>query len=390
MLLGGTVLLAMTAGTVLAGGPASLDEALTLAAKEQKPVLIDFYAVWCGPCKVFNKDMETDAQVQNATGGFILYKTDAEKEGKELAKKFSVAGYPTYVALNPEGEILERWGGYTKGFFLTRTSGVLADPTTVEQKFARFEAKPTASDAAVLARHHDSRGEYKDAISFYSKAQKLAKDPSTDYSMDIFAATFYGFRDDMFALDELSARADDVFKSKHAGEGDLITTADMMMSAARHEEKPEAGLPYLEGAVERTEAALSDGIRESRTRLLPDYALYVQKDVNQAIAYKKESLGEGWTESPSRLNSFAWWCFENEDNLEEAYEMARKGVELAEPGSDKAQILDTLAEICNARGDCREALQIIQMAIKEDPNREYFKKQEKRFAELLAAEEGKM
>jgi hypothetical protein len=64
--------------------------------------------------------------------------------------------------------------------------------------------------------------------------------------------------------------------------------------------------------------------------------------------------------------------------------MARRGVEVAAAGSEKANLLDTAAEICNARGHCDDAVDLIRQAVEEDPDREYFKKQLKRFEELRA------
>ena len=62
--------------------------------------------------------------------------------------------------------------------------------------------------------------------------------------------------------------------------------------------------------------------------------------------------------------------------------MAERGIKLAEAGSAKANIMDTLAEIVNLRGDPKRAAQLIDEAVKEDPDREFFKKQQKRFHEL--------
>jgi hypothetical protein len=146
----------------------------------------------------------------------------------------------------------------------------------------------------------------------------------------------------------------------------------------------------VEKAIERTEASLDADVQASRKGLLPDYAMIVLGDPKKAVTYKKASMKEGWMKDPNQLNGFAWWCFENKLNLEGAYTLGKKGAELAEPGPDRAMILDTVAEICNAMDDCHQALKIIREAIKEDPNREYYKKQEKRFQELLAAKEGKL
>ena len=120
--------------------------------------------------------------------------------------------------------------------------------------------------------------------------------------------------------------------------------------------------------------------------VLIDYKLFVEKDIDGAIALRKARLPEGWEQNTDALNSFAWWCFENQVNLEEGERLARNAVELAEDGADKAMILDTLAEICNLRGSCKDAVLYIEMAIKSDPDRQYYKKQLTRFQKELAAQ----
>ena len=66
--------------------------------------------------------------------------------------------------------------------------------------------------------------------------------------------------------------------------------------------------------------------------------------------------------------------------------MARRGVELAEAGKMKANILDTLAEICNLSGNCGDAVEYMRLAVAEAPENEYFQKQLERFETLLAAQ----
>ena len=55
-------------------------------------------------------------------------------------------------------------------------------------------------------------------------------------------------------------------------------------------------------------------------------------------------MNEGWQDNAGDLNNFSWWCFENNENLEETEELGRRGVKLAQPGREKAQIL-----VCEGR-----------------------------------------
>jgi len=381
------ILLGMPAGRALADGPKTFEEAKTLAAQEHKPILVDFYAVWCGPCKRFAKAVEEDADIQNAVNEFVLFKTDAEKEGLDLANTFGVKVYPTFVVADEQGVTLDRWAGYEKEHFLTRSDRALADPTSMDTKAARYEKTPNAKDANTLAEYHDSLGEYPEAVRLYRYAARL--DPSTDHRMDILTAVYYGVRKDKFQLADLTAAADEVLASKQAEEADLCFTAGFVTEVAQQKENPEAAVPYLKAVMERTEASSDEMVQDLRRDLLPDYALIVLKDQDKAIAYKKASMPEGWMEKPSQLNSYAWWCFENKLSLPEAYDLAKKGVDLSEPGPDRAMILDTLAEICNAMDDCRQALEIMQQAAADNPNNKHYQKQLKRFEDLVAQKDGK-
>lgn len=88
----------------------SWSEVKSEAKKQNKLIFIDIYTTWCGPCKVMSEKVFTETQVGDKFNeAFINYKIDAEKgEGIELAKTFVITAYPTYLFVNPDGELVYR------------------------------------------------------------------------------------------------------------------------------------------------------------------------------------------------------------------------------------------------------------------------------------------
>ena len=73
----------------------------------EKPVLVDFYTDWCGPCKMMNpilKDLK-----KNMGDAINIIKVDAEKNA-DAAIKYNVRGVPTLI-LFKDGQILWQQSG---------------------------------------------------------------------------------------------------------------------------------------------------------------------------------------------------------------------------------------------------------------------------------------
>src|SRR5690606_20628184 len=92
----------------------SWEELLKMAQMEDKPVFVDAYAVWCGPCKRMASEVFTQESVGDFFNkNFINAKIDMEKgEGPTIGSKYGVTAYPTLLFISPEGELMHKAIGY--------------------------------------------------------------------------------------------------------------------------------------------------------------------------------------------------------------------------------------------------------------------------------------
>ena len=79
-----------------------------------KPAIVDFYADWCGPCKMVAPIL--DELAKEYDGQIVIYKVDTEKE-QELAGAFGIRSIPSILFIPMEGKPEMAQGAMPKASF---------------------------------------------------------------------------------------------------------------------------------------------------------------------------------------------------------------------------------------------------------------------------------
>ena len=304
-----------------------------------------------------------------------------EGEGVELKDQYKIGYYfPVFILADSDGEVIYRWTGYVgKAPFITSLNRGLGDLTTVKERMARFEKKPTYPDAVFLAQYMKDAGQYREAIDYYRKAGDLGIAGRSAFAYDIFENTVNAVWRELIPFEEIFPAADAVLDSPRKITSNVIKVAQLVSRVARKFDRTDHLAKYLNAGIDLTANSTNEKMSDIHTILVADYTMYVDGDTAGAVQMKKASLGDGWQSNPDKFYDYAKWCQERKIMLDEAEHYARQAADRAYVGEFKGKVLNTLAEIYYEKGNNDEAIKTIQLAIEQDPEYEFYEDQLKKF-----------
>lgn len=328
---------------------------LEKAKKENKLVFLDAYTTWCGPCKLMAKNIFPQQEVgEYFNANFVNAKIDMEKgEGLEIAKKYGVRSYPTYLFIDGNGEEVHRSLGYTpeaKDFIVIAKDA--NDPnkrlSTLKQKFEKGDTSPELlKTLAGLTIYNDPPYAAKVLEKYFPQVKTFTPE---DVQILLMAAQnpdgpiFTVFKerkaDIIKVLPEANYEAFDknirvsaLFKKSYNAEKKSWDDDFFLKEAQKFMSKDEA-----EKTLQRA--------RMGRAARAKDYKTYEKLALEVYKDYQKLSSGE--------LNEIAWNFFENVDSkpgLQTAVKWAQESVKKEESYANT----DTLANLYNKVGDKKNA-----------------------------------
>ena len=160
-------------------------DAVTQSKQTGKPIFLDCYTTWCGPCKRMDKEAFVNKAVAKFYNNkFISIKVDMEtEEGKLLKEKYNVQAYPTLLYIDGDEQLLHRGSGYRYGApkSLIRIGKKALNPKkrserlTVEYNKGNREAKFLRKYAKQISATYQNKPEVLDAYLKTLSEKKLTK-----------------------------------------------------------------------------------------------------------------------------------------------------------------------------------------------------------------------
>jgi thioredoxin-related protein len=128
-------------------------EAIKKAKKQNKLIMLDAYASWCGPCKWMAKNIFPKQDVGAFyNSNFINVKIDMEKgEGIQLSQKYGVMAYPTFFFIDGSGAVVHQvCGGQEAEEFIQSGKNALNEQTRISTLENKFSGSPKNPELASL------------------------------------------------------------------------------------------------------------------------------------------------------------------------------------------------------------------------------------------------
>lgn len=300
------------------------------ARESGKPIFVDAYASWCGPCKKMDRDVFSQKAIGNyMNDNYISLKLDMEKgEGLEFASNYSVEAYPTLLFFNADGELQHRV-----------TGGLAVEDFISEAKIAKDPTKALIG----LKNKYESGKRDKATVMNYAFALRKANLPFTDVTKQYIAKLKSSDLNDKSIQQFILAFSDNVnsksFKMLTENKSKFVNSfGEEIVGDAIHR----SAIRSVPLAASNEQGITISQIKKvlkahggDRAKNLTNYAYMgynqIQENWKGYAKYAIKYVNTLSERSSSNLNNIAWGFFENVDDpkmLAKAVNWAKESVDL--------------------------------------------------------------
>ncbi|MCX7830085.1 MAG: thioredoxin domain-containing protein [Acidobacteria bacterium] len=360
-----------------------LSKALDIAKKENKVVMIDFFTDWCTPCKVLEKQVwQDESSIKEISKlNIIPMKLDAEKEGLNDAKKYTIKAYPTILFLNKDGDELGRRVGFgSKEDVLNAIKKNCKETISIKELKEIYEKEPNNFENAFNLAKKISETQVDEAINIYKKIYENDKENAKGYrdkarieglmlEFENLTNCVDGINSLLYTFYRKPKPVDILWNNQPIGFEDVKKSIDYLYKGVALSKSKEIANVLEELTKEFKDSNIDLKDYEFNCNALDSFYnafnganwISVQDATIDLMLLFKNNL------SAQCLNTIAWHNYQLQKNLEEALLISQKSCEMS---NDDPLFLDTQAHILMSLGQKDKAIEIEKKAIEKAKNDE--------------------
>jgi putative thioredoxin len=153
-----------------------------LERSRELPVVVDFWAAWCGPCRMLGPVLEREAETR--AGEFALVKVDVDAN-PELALRYRIQGIPAVKAFR-DGEVVREFVGALPPAAVAQFLDDLTGPSASERLIAELRASGELPEVVTALEQDEQERALELLLDAISAAQGDRRERLVDLTVGLF------------------------------------------------------------------------------------------------------------------------------------------------------------------------------------------------------------